>query len=146
MRWCLRSPGCIYGRTMQMIFHYSFNASSVSHSRAHSALLVAHVQTISVLLRSAAFHLFYSFIFSVLLLHPEDALKYRFIIVCSVTPVSKRRKNSMFLLLFLSFWWWIDSFQLNCVLSAKMKEGPTQSVLAATFPNQKVLLLRQNSF
>lgn len=58
----------------------------------------------------------YLFIFSVFLLDPEDALKYRFIIVCSVTPVSKRRKNKVFFLLlkFLVVEWqlWL---QLRCV-------------------------------
>lgn len=37
--------------------------------------------------------LFIYFSFFFFLLHPEDALKYRFIIVSSVTPVSKRRKK-----------------------------------------------------
>lgn len=51
-----------------------------------------------LLFRSFGVYVIYLFVVSVSLLDPEDALKYRFIVVCSVTPVSKRRKNEMLLL------------------------------------------------
>lgn len=98
-----------------------------------------------LLFLSFGVYVIYLFVVSVLLLDPEDALKYRFIVVCSATPVSKRRKNEMLLLLkFLVAERQLShKLRLRVFVSAKMEGGLAQSVLVAAFAHQKVFLLRK---